>query len=49
MNFREWEEENHPFCLTPEIPKRDVGELSPHFKKVGQTIIDEWTEMHQYG
>lgn len=45
---REWETETHPFCLKPENPDRDVGELSTHYQKIGKMILDTWYGLHRY-
>ena len=45
LNFREWEGYTHPFCLKPERVDRDVGELSSHYKKVGQMMHDTWNNL----
>ena len=31
--------------MTPENPKRDIGELSPHYKRVGQMMRDTWDDL----
>ena len=43
--FREWETESHPFCLKPENPDTDIGELSHELREIAYEMIYEWLKL----
>jgi hypothetical protein len=42
FKIREWEDYNHPFCLKPAHPEKEVGYLSEDYLKITQMILYEW-------
>ena len=39
---RDWEESTRPFCLSPQNPKENTGELSKEYQARGRLMVDLW-------